>query len=194
MKMFHAAAYAAALCMVPVFASAKPENYKIDPVHSSVIFSINHMGVSNTHGRFNKLEGKMVYDADDASKSSIEVKIDADSLDTNNAMRDTHVKSEEYLDTKKFPTLEFKSKSVKKLSDKEFELTGDLTLHGVTKPLTTKLTKVGEAKDPKGNYRIGGETTFVIKRSEFGITAMPGALGEEIPVTIAIEGIREEAK
>lgn len=194
MKMYHAAAFTAALCMVSVFATAAPQTYKIDPVHSSVNFSINHMGVSNTHGRFNKLEGKLVYDAEDASKSSVEVIIDANSLDTNNAMRDSHVKGEELLDTKKFPTMEFKSKSVKKLSDKEFEVTGDLTLHGQTKPLTTKLIKVGETKSPKGQYLIGGETTFVIKRSEFGITAMAGALGEEIPVTISIEGIREEAK
>ena len=193
MKLSHLAPIALAICMAPAFLGAAPEKYKIDPVHSSLIFKIKHMNIANFYGRFNKMEGSFTYDKENAENNKLEIKIDADSVDTANGKRDEHVKSPDFLNAKQYPAIEFKSTSVKKLSDTEFELTGDMTLHGQTKSVTTKLQKTGEATDQKGVHRAGGETTFTIKRSDFGMDKMMQMLGDEITVTVAVEGIREAA-
>jgi polyisoprenoid-binding protein YceI len=194
MKLFHLAPLARAVCLAPAILSAAPENYKIDPVHSSVTFKIKHMNVSNVHGRFNKMEGAFTYDKEDAANNKLELTIDTDSLDTANAKRDEHVKGPDFLNVKQFPKMTYKSTSIKKLSDNEFEVTGDLTMHGQTKPVTAKLQKIGEASDPKGVHRAGGESTFTLKRSDFGMDKMQNALGDEVTVTVAVEGIRQDAK
>lgn len=194
MKMLRTAAAVAAIALAPALIWAAPETFKIDPVHSFVTFKVRHMNVSNAYGEFKDLKGSLVYDKDNVANSKFEVEIDANSLDTKNPKRDQHSKSPDFLNVKQFPTITYKSDSVKKLSDDEFEMTGQLTLHGVTKPLTSKLKKLGEATDPKGVHRIGGESTFTIKRSDFGMTGMMNALGDDITVTIAVEAIQEPAK
>jgi polyisoprenoid-binding protein YceI len=164
-------------------------DYDVDPVHTEVIFKVNHFGVSNFLGRFNETTGKIVWDEADPSKSSVKYEIKAESIDTNFAKRDQHLKSPDFLDTKQFATLSFVSKSVKKAGD-GYVVDGDLTIHGVTKPMQVAVQKTGEAKDPTGAERIGFWSTFSIKRSDFGMSNMVGPVGDAIEITIASEGVK----
>jgi polyisoprenoid-binding protein YceI len=167
------------------------DQYDVDGVHSTVLFKIDHFGVSNFIGRFDKISGAISWDAADPGKSTIAYTIQADSVDTNFEKRDQHLKSADFFDTKQFPTLEFKSKSVKKGAENEFSVEGELTIHGVTKPITLTVKKTGEGKDPSGAQRIGFYTTFPIKRSDFGMNFMPGALGDAVEVTVSSEGVKK---
>ena len=167
------------------------ETYKVDPVHTSVWFRINHMNVANFYGRFNEASGTFTLNAGNLDANRLEISVKTASIDTNNADRDKHLRTPEYFDSDKFPTIEFRSSKFKKISDNKFEVAGELTLHGVTKPLSIALEKTGAGDDPWGNHRVGLETTFTIKRSEFGMTTMLGALGDDVRLTVAVEGIRQ---
>jgi polyisoprenoid-binding protein YceI len=166
------------------------ETYTIDPVHSSISFMISHVGISNIHGRFNDFSGKITIDESDPSKSSFSVTIPIDSIDTNNVKRDEHLRAPDYFNAKQFPTMSFQSTKVKKI-DGGFEVSGDLTLHGVTKPISLTI-KGGDkvVEFPKGKQRIGLTSSFSIRRSEFGVTVEPKALGDEIPIVIGIEAAK----
>jgi polyisoprenoid-binding protein YceI len=168
------------------------DTYTVDRDHSSALFRIGHIGISATWGRFNDVAGTFVEDAD-PSKASVEIQIKADSVDTNQKKRDDHLKSPDFFNAKQFPTLTFKSKSLKKVDEKTLEVTGDLTIHGVTKPLTTKIVHIGSGKTPMGDTRSGWETTFTIKRSDFdmkyGLDMDPS--GDEVRITVALEGIKK---
>jgi polyisoprenoid-binding protein YceI len=167
------------------------DSYKIDPVHSSVLFKVKHLGVSYVHGRFNDISGTVVFDEENAANGSIDATIKTESVDTHVAARDRNLRSPDFLDVKQFPEMTFKSREVKKSGNDTFEVTGDFTLHGVTKPLTVKLTKIGEGKGMEDEYRAGGETQFTIKRSDFGMTYMLPGVGDEITVILSLEGIRQ---
>jgi polyisoprenoid-binding protein YceI len=164
-------------------------DYDVDPVHTEVMFKVNHFGVSNFLGRFDDTTGKISWDEADPSKSSVKYEIKAESIDTNFAKRDQHLKSPDFLDAKQFATLSFVSKSIKKVGD-GYVVEGDLTIHGVTKPMQVAVQKTGEGKDPTGAERIGFWTTFSIKRSDFGMTNMVGPVGDAIDITIASEGVK----
>ena len=164
-------------------------NFKIDPVHSAVVFKINHLGVSSAWGRFNDPQGVVVWDDNDPSKGKVEVTLQADKIDTGNQKRDQHLKSPDFFNAKQFPTLTFKSNAITKKTEGEYEVSGDLTVHGVTKPITVTVKKVGEA-DTQMGHRAGWETTFTIKRSDFGMNFMPGGIGDDVTLNVAIEGIR----
>lgn len=194
MKKIQLTAALTSLLFLPGLLNAAPETYQVDPVHSFLIFKVRHFNVGNAYGEFNDFKGSFTYDKEAPQNNKFEVTVDVNSLDTKNPKRDEHVKSPDFLNAKQFPTITFKSDSVKQLADNQFEMAGQLTLHGVTKPLTLKLEKIGEAKDPKGTERIGGESTFTIKRSDFGMTGMAGALGDDITITMAVEGIKHAAK
>ena len=114
-----------------------------------------------------------------------------ESIDTHNAKRDQHLKSPDFFNAKQFPAITFKSKQVKKSSKDTYEVTGDLTIHGVTRPVTVKVTNTGSGKDPMGANRIGFETIFTIKRSDFGMKFMLGPVSDEIRLIVSIEGIRQ---
>ncbi len=165
-------------------------NYKVDPVHSAVLFKINHLGVSNAWGRFNDPQGVVVWDDNDPSKSKDEITLQTAKIDTANQKRDDHLRSPDFFNAKQFPTLSFKSNSIAKKSDTEFDVTGDLTFRGVTKPITVTVTKVGE-KETQMGHRAGWETSFTVKRSEFGMTFMPGGVGEEVEIVVSIEGVKQ---
>lgn len=184
-RFFAALALCAAL---PTLASAAPVKYDIDTAHSSIIFKVRHMNVANFYGAFKDFKGSITYDKDAPEASSLEITIDANSIDTRNSKRDDHIKSPDLLNAKQYPEISFKSTSVKKIADNNFEVAGQFTVHGVTKPLTVKLEKTGEAKNPRGGEIIGGETSFTFKRSEYGMTGMAPNLGDDITVTVAIEG------
>jgi polyisoprenoid-binding protein YceI len=145
--------------------------YKIDPAHSNAHFVVRHMMITNVRGAFSKLQGTVVYDSENPAASSIDVTIDAATINTQEPDRDKHLKSADFLDVEKYPTLEFKSKSVTKAGDGELRVKGDLTLHGATKEVELKVEgPTPEGKDPWGNARIGASATTKIKRSDFGLS------------------------
>lgn len=167
------------------------DSYKVDQDHSAFIFKIKHLGLSWTYGQFTKFSGEFSFDTKDPAKSSLSLSIQTDSVFSNAEKRDTHLESPDFFDVKTYPTMTFTGTAFKKVSDTVFEVTGNLTLHGVTKPVTVTLTKVGEGADSWGGYRSGWETSFTIKRSDFGMNFMQGGIGDEVVVTVAVEGIRK---
>jgi polyisoprenoid-binding protein YceI len=173
-----------------VAAQAAADTFKIDPVHSSVVFSVTHLGVTNFYGRFNDIKGTVVLDKADPSKSSVDLTIPVESVDTKNEKRDQHLKSPDFFNAKQFPVMTFKSKKIEGSGD-AFAVTGDFTLHGVTKPLTLEVKKVGEGKGMEGEIRAGGETHFTIKRSDHGMDFMQGPLGDEINIIVSLEGVKQ---
>jgi len=168
-----------------------PTKFRVDAVHSSIVFKIKHMGVAWFWGRFNKVSGDIVWDEADASKSSINVTVTADSIDTNNKDRDAHVKTADYINAEKYPEATFASTSIKKTGENTFEATGNMTFMGVTKPLTFTFTQTGFGPDAWGGFRTGAEAEFVIKRGEFGMPVdEKGALSNEVHVHVGIEAVK----
>ncbi len=166
-------------------------SYEIDGVHSQAIFRILHLGVSYQYGRFNKISGALTIDGADPTKNSVSIEVAADSVFTANKKRDTHLKSPDFFDAKQFPTIIFKSTKVEAAGGDKYNVSGDLSMHGVTKPITIALDYVGFGKDPWGGFRVGFEGKASIKRSDFGITFMPEGLGDEVELTLAIEAIKK---
>jgi polyisoprenoid-binding protein YceI len=165
-------------------------NYKIDPVHSSNVFSVKHMNVSNFYGRFNELSGRFTLDDADPAKCVFEATLQTASVDTNNADRDKHLRSADYFDAEEHPTITFKSTAVKAGKDGKLEVAGDLTMRGVTKPITAQVERTGAAPGMRGGFIAGWEARFTIKRSEFGVGA-PMGLGDDVHLIISVEGVRE---
>lgn len=172
-------------------AAGGTETYKVDPVHSSNWFCIKHLNVANFYGRFNELEGTIVLNPSDPAACSFDIQIKVDSVDSNNSGRDKHLKSGEFFDAEKYPQIKFKSTAVKKAGEEAYDVQGDLTLHGVTKPLTVKVERTGAGPGMKGERRAGFETRFDIKRSDFGMTTMLNGLGDEVRLTVSIEAVRQ---
>jgi len=182
--------FALATILIACGTTAAADTYTVDPVHSSISFMISHAKISNIHGRFNDFSGQITIDRADPAKSSFALSIPVESIDTNNVKRDEHLRAPDYFNVKQFPTMSFQSSNVKVI-DGGYEVTGDLTLHGVTKPVSFKL-KGGDkvVEFPKGTKRIGVVSTFSILRSDFGVTAELGALGDEVPISIGIEAAK----
>jgi len=165
------------------------DDYAVDTAHAGVNFKISHLGLAWIHGRFNDFSGNFTID-EDAGKCSFGLTIKADSIDTNNAKRDDHLRSPDFFNVKQFPALTFKSTAVKAITN-GYEVTGDFTLHGVTKPLTFALVGGRKAEFPKGMQRTGFSTELIVKRSEFGMTKFNEALGDEVLVAISFEGTKK---
>ena len=174
---------------VPPTASAV-ESYRVDNVHSSVIFRIKHMKIAYIYGRFNEISGSFGYDAEDPSKLSIDVEIKAETIDTKVKKRDRHLKGPDFFNAKEFPAIRFKSKRSKKDGASRYKVSGDLELHGVSRPVTVVVEHTGSGRGPRGDQREGFETTFSIKRSDFGMKYMLGGLGDEVRITVSVEGVR----
>lgn len=175
---------------VPTAAPIAAEGaYSLDTAHSYVIFEIKHMGTSNSYGMFHEPSGTLTLGADPAG-SSVEIIVPAAKVDTGNQQRDTHLRSPDFFSVKEFPTITFKSSSFKPAGDKAFDVTGDLTLHGVTKPVTARLEIIGTGKGMQGESLVGAETKFTIKRSDWGMKTYvkEGAIGDDVTLTVAIEG------
>jgi polyisoprenoid-binding protein YceI len=156
-----------------------------------MMFRIKHASASNFYGRFNNITGSLMLD-DDAGKNSFTVQIQAESVDTGNAQRDQHLKGPDFFNAKQFPTITFKSTQVKKSGDDSFDVTGDLTLHGETKPVTTKVTKTGTGKN-FGKAVVGMEANLTIKRADFGVGTKfgPEVLGDEVQITVSLEAAKK---
>jgi len=165
---------------------AAAETYTVDPVHSSIVFRIKHANTSYFYGRVTAPEGTIEYDAAKPEASSFSFTLKAANFDTANAQRDTHIKSQSFLNAAEYPTLTFKSTGVKKLEGDKLEVTGDITIHGVKKPLTLTVEKTGEGS-MQGRQLVGFEGMFTIKRSDFGITEMAGALGDDVRIMVSFE-------
>lgn len=170
---------------------AKAESYVLDPVHSVAVFKINHLGVSDFYGRFSKLEGTFNIDKSDVTKSAANVTVLVDSVDTADQKRDSHLKSPDFFNAKQFPSMSFKSSSVEKKSETEYLLKGELSIKGISKPVSLLLVKGGEGVDPWGKERIGFNTEFEINRSDFDITFMPDKLGDKVKLMLALEGVKQ---
>lgn len=144
--------------------------YKIDPVHSSAQFIARHMMISNVRGGFGKVEGTVVYDPKNLAASTVDVAIDASTVTTLEPARDAHLKSPDFLDVEKYPSITFGSKAIATIGDGELQVRGDLTIHGVTKEVVLKVEgPSAQEKDLLGNARIGASANTRIKRSEFGL-------------------------
>jgi len=165
--------------------------YKIDPTHSFVAFRIQHLGYSWMYGQFNDVSGSFSWDSKDPGASKVSVKVDPASVDTNHAERDKHLRSSDFLDTGKFPEASFTG--AKYTGDENGGLLeGELSVHGVTLPVSVNVSRVGEGKDPWGGYRAGFEATYTMTRSDFGMDYNLGPASEEMEITISIEGIRQQ--
>lgn len=188
----------AAVLAVPSLAAAT--EYEIHPTNSSALFSVKHMMVSNVRGSFSKVTGTANIDEKDITKSSVEAVIDAATVNTNDAKRDEHLRGNEFFDVAKFPTLTFKSTKVEKSGD-GLKLMGNLTIHGVTKPVVLEAEGFTvEAKDPYGNIKRGGTATTKVNRKDFGLTWNAAletggvAVGEQISITLEIELVKKQPK
>jgi polyisoprenoid-binding protein YceI len=178
--------------LVSLSTSAFAENFKIDPAHTAVVFKISHLGFSSVYGMFPGTEGKFSIDDAKPEKSSLELTIKTDTVSTMDKKRDEHLRSPDFFNVKQFPDITFKSKSVKKVDAKHYEISGDLTMHGATKPVAFTFSRFNTGKDPWGNMRTGGETSFKVKRSDYGLTFMngPGQVGDEVELMISVEGTK----
>jgi polyisoprenoid-binding protein YceI len=157
-------------------------------MHTLAQFSVRHMGISTVRGAFTKVSGSVQYDAADPSKSVVDITIDAASIDTHVSMRDNDLRGSSYFDVAKYPTLTFKSRHVEPAGSGKLKVTGDLTIHGVTKEVTLEVDGPSEPmKDPRGNTHMGASATTKISRKEFGVTGGAMMVGDEIPITIDVE-------
>ncbi len=173
---------------------AATETYAIDPVHSSVSFSVRHL-VSKFTGGFTKVSGTIQVDRASLENSSVEAAIEVGSVNTANDKRNGHVLSADFLDAAKFPTITFKSKSWKKTGEDTYEVTGDLTLKGVTKETVLHVAVLGFAPGMKpGTTTSGWEITATLNRQNFGVTYGPKIIGDDVSVTIGVEANHEAAK
>lgn len=175
------------------------ETYNVDTVHSTVLFRVKHMNTSWAYGRFNDVGGTIVLD-DDPSQCKFDIRVKAASVDTANEKRDQHLRGVDLLNSAQFPEMTFQSTKVaervaaagakKKAASPGLSVTGDLTFHGVTRPVTVTFQRSGSGKDMQGNPIVGLEATFMIKRSDYGMKEMLGALGDNVRLTVAIEASR----
>lgn len=174
--------------------SAFAADYTIDPSHSSVGFSIRHMMVSNVRGEFQKFQGEVSIDDKDLTRTKVDVTIDAASINTRDAKRDEHLRSPDFFDTAKYPTITFKSKKVAKAGKGKLKITGDLTMHGVTKPVVLDVEgPTAAVKNPWGKMVRGATATATINRKDFGLgwnqaLETGGVLvGEEVKIELEVE-------
>ncbi len=186
----------AMLIALPLLAHA--DNWQIDPAHTNVEFTVRHMMISNVKGQFKKTSGTITTNGNDPTSAQVNATIDATSIDTRVEKRDAHLKSPAFLDVDKFPTITFKSTKVEADGPDKWKVTGDLTLHGVTKPVVLEVESSGKPiTDPMGNTRAGASATAKIKRSDFGLVwnqALEGGgvmVGDEVAISIDLEAIKK---
>ena len=196
-RIFVAGWMAAVLVLGTGGLSAQATQWKIDPMHSEADFAIKHMAISTVHGSFHGLSGVVTFDPANLAKSSVEATIPVDTVDTGVVPRDNDLKSPRFFDAAQFPTMTFKSTSVHKAGD-HYDVTGDLTLHGVTKPVVLKLEELGKEEvgmDKKSVHR-GFTATTTINRQDFGLTfngtlsSGDAVLGDEVKIEIDIDAAK----
>ncbi|WP_242354886.1 MULTISPECIES: YceI family protein [unclassified Anaeromyxobacter] len=190
---------ASLLAVAPMLALAAPAAWNVDASHSQVGFAVKHLVISTVRGEFTKYSGVAQLDDADPARSTVEVTIDANSIDTRVADRDAHLKSPDFLDTAKYPAITFKSAKVTKAGKDKLKVAGDLTLHGVTKPVTLDVTTSPEVKGMYGETRRAFSAVTKISRKDYGLSwnklveAGP-AVGDEIAITLDVELVKDAPK
>ena len=187
----------ACLLIVPTGARAA-DAYNIDPVHTSIVFSVSHTGLSFTYGFFRQAAGGYVLDKANPANCRFRLTIQTDSLDTNHAERDKHLRSDAFFNVQQFPTITFDSTSCALADSAEgsvvYNVTGNLTIHGVTRQVTLPLKMLGEGKGPYGDQRSGFLCQIELKRSDYGMTNLLDLVGDAVGITLSFEGtLRETA-
>lgn len=175
--------------------TARADNYVLDPSHTSIIFGINHLGYSFTYGRFNKAEGKFVWNNANPASGQFQFAISTASIDTNDAKRDEHLRGPDFFNAMQFPTISFQSSGItpRPNSPNKFQVHGNLTIHGVTRQVALPLQKLGEGNGPYGKYRCGFLCQTSVKRSDYGMATMIPNIGDKVALTICFEGTRQGA-
>ena len=198
-RILTAAVLAAAVALPAAQPARAADAYKIDKGHSEVSFQIRHL-VTNVRGRFNDFEGNVALDPANLEQSKVDFRIKAASIDTGNADRDKHLRTGDFFETEKYPEIIFKSKSIKSTGKNSYDVTGDFTMHGVTKQITLPVTFLGTAKDPWGGSRAGFETATTLDRKDYGIVwnkALDNGgalLGDDVKVAISLESVKDQPK
>lgn len=187
-----ATATAIAATVRPAQETQAARTYNVDPVHSSVIFSALYMGMSPFYGQFTDYSGTLTYDGQTPESFDLTFEIPMDSIDTHNEQRDAHLKSPDFFNAREYPTVKFVSKKLTETGDGTYELTGDLTLHGVTKEVTADVTHLKAAKTRAGD-RCGVGATFTVNRSDYGVTTMIGddGIGDEITLHVGVQAVAQ---
>lgn len=177
----------------PVAQSA--DTFRLDPAHTSVIFGVSHLGFSYVYGRFNEVVGSYTLDKANPAASQFQFSLNASSIDTNDAKRDEHLRGPDFFNVKQFPAITFQSTQVtvqqNETGETVYEVTGDLTIHGVTRSIPLSLRLLKEGPGMEGDTRTGFLCEKHIMRTEFGMTNMVPAIGDEVAVTISFEGVKE---
>jgi polyisoprenoid-binding protein YceI len=169
-------------------ALAQAKTWKIDPNHTAAQFSVRHLGISTVRGAFTKVSGTATYDPADPGKASVEVTIDASSVDTRVEMRDNDLRSPNFFDVAKYPTLTFKSTHIEAAGPGKLKLTGDLTIHGVTKEVVLDVDgPSAPVTDPHGNSHVGASASTKINRKDFGVNGASATAGDDVTITIDAE-------
>lgn len=170
----------------------------IDPTHTVVEFAIKHMMFATVKGRFGKVEGQIEADLDDLTTANVNVTVDVASIDTREEQRDAHLRSADFFDVEKYPTMTFQSRQITRRSDGQYDVQGDLTIRGVTRPVTLTATVTGSGKDPWGNYRAGFSAQGQLNRKDFGLTwnaaleAGGFLVGDEVKINLEVEAVRQD--
>lgn len=187
--LFAASVFFAQGQFAPTF--AQTSNWQIDPAHANAQFSVSHLAISKVQGEFTKVTGTVQLDDEDVTKSVVNATIDTTTVYTRNEGRDKDLK-ENFFEVTKFPAMTFVSKSITRGADGKLQMAGDLTLHGITKPVTFMVDGPSEAiKDPWGNQRRGASATTTIHRSDFGITKYAAMIGDDISINLDIEFVKK---
>jgi polyisoprenoid-binding protein YceI len=173
-------------------------SFQIDPTHSSVEFKIRHLAISSVAGKFGKFSGVIDFDPKTIASSKVEAVIEAGSVDTDNAKRDDHLRSEDFFAAQQYPSLKFVSTEVKPASERTFQVLGNLEMHGIQKPVILNVEYLGGAVDPAGQQRVGFTATTKLHRKDFGLqwnkVLETGALvvGDEVAITLEIEAVEKK--
>jgi len=175
--------------------AALAERYNVDPAHSTLSFSVSHFGLTEIDGRFNEFTGVIDWNAKAPNVTTVEFTSQAKSIDTAVAKRDEHLRTADFFDVERYPTLSFKSTKVTHLGEDRYQVDGDLTIHGVTKPITTT-ARIKGPKDVSGSQKIGFRTTFKINRLDYGVGegkfSSDDMIGHEIFIEVKGEAARAE--
>jgi polyisoprenoid-binding protein YceI len=193
-RTFFTAFVVAVLSLAASFpAAAATSTWQIDPAHTAAQFAVKHLLISTVRGEFKGVTGAVTWDDQDITKSSVNVTIDATTVDTGTPMRDNDLKSANYFDVAKFPTITFKSTKIEKAGPKSLNVTGDLTIHGVTKSVVLAVDGPSDSiKDPWGNTRAAISATTKVNRQDFGVSGGAGAVGDDISIIIDMEMTKQK--
>jgi len=187
------------LAAVPALALAAPSTWNIDPAHSTTAFTVRHLVISTVRGEFTKTGGTVKLDDADVAKSTVEATIDAATISTRELKRDNHLRSPDFLDTAQYPTITFKSTKVEKDGKDKLKVAGDLTLHGVTKPVVLEVATSSEVKGMSGETRRAFSASTKISRKEFGVAFNKAVeagpvVGDEVTVLLDLEVVKDQPK